>query len=1208
MTSQQIKSFVGLRQIDQVTRFDAVSDEQVVRSFRFTEQLADTVTRLLEVVASGRGAMAIVGERGVGKSHVLSIVRSLASQPFILSLVEESPVTGSLHQVVNSHISSEGISMMTIGFDPEKGLNFLRAFPKAPGFDGELPPKFSVDQIDELIERRISRSETFAIFVDGISPLLAQPTGQQLFEWLSYLAKEAQGGRFALIVTLNSELVMPGAMYAKELAQLFQYETIDIDNYVQLIAQHICCKNEQQFKALSNLYDDLRGRMPHFTGSRESFIWLYPLHPVVLDVASSMRRYAKTFSLIGFITGVGPRALVRRAMNLICLDDLFESFEFDIRKNPELASTFLVYDKLFGTVIPRLGQHSLYGKMMLKSLLLLSLRGRPVTAMDIADGVMLYDERDPDNFTNTLERICKSIVEGSAGEVVCESVNGRNYYIFKAFKAKQIAPVELNYVEESETQLLRTLKSHAERVSNDDERLFHLLIASGRRHFKDWPFFLSSEGVFKNRTEINLKWSGSLRKGIFKVGGENELQLPGNTTEGMEALSEYDWQVTLHNPGSTEALPPGLDMPPTLIYWLAGELSEDESMTLKHLLVMKTEGKALLPEEQYQRIVSMLESEVEEIFARVYLQEGLLVGNQWSAKKVPYQLSNFVGSVLSRLLDEPLSIRYPSHPDFDELLDTEAVEELLRWMFNPTSQPTPDQTLYLQVFASSLQLVRVEGESYVLSVEREFPETSPVGVIQKTLEGLGDKPLSKLEAYRLVRGEPYGLQMPALLLILGALAAGKQVILTDAVGEPLHNDRGLLQGVEIEDFTCIYNSALKSKLSVSWKNKHKRERKTSANYSDRTLLIVDDDPGMRSIVQLAARPLGCRTLAAQDGLEALELLKKEKVHLVISDMRMPNMTGVELFYQMQLEPALREIPFIVLTSIDNDEEVASALDSGVEDYWVKPFRVQEITARIRRLFQRSAKSSPQAAFAEEAQPPVQEVSAEEALLTSPTTSEVLNQRFATQKLTHKPGPPPIPQPVQEVSAEEALLTSPTTSEVLNQRFTTQKITRKPGPPPIPHPPVPGKGGKKPEKPKSRTEELTIPTITAEMKQLPSDAVQFEVEEEKAKASTPPPEQAAGTELVFSIKLSNPDNAAIDVMLLYNQYWDACRRVGKDQATIPEYEEFKSMVSTKTSKLKKQFNCEEIIFFVKIEGTEAYVDCQVNKLDGYLKKQPKFRLV
>lgn len=70
MTSQQIKAFVGLRQIDQVTRFEVVSDEQIVKAFRFTEQLATVVANVLTMVSSGRGAVAIVGKRGVGKSHV----------------------------------------------------------------------------------------------------------------------------------------------------------------------------------------------------------------------------------------------------------------------------------------------------------------------------------------------------------------------------------------------------------------------------------------------------------------------------------------------------------------------------------------------------------------------------------------------------------------------------------------------------------------------------------------------------------------------------------------------------------------------------------------------------------------------------------------------------------------------------------------------------------------------------------------------------------------------------------------------------------------------------------------------------------------------------------------------------------------------------------------------------------------------------------
>src|SRR5262249_37364531 len=152
-------------------------------------------------------------------------------------------------------------------------------------------------------------------------------------------------------------------------------------------------------KSIEALYGDLRARMPHFSGSSNKFAQLYPVHPMVLDIAPAMRRYARTFSLFGFITAVAARALVRRGLNLICLDDLFESFEFDLRKHAELTEAFTAYDHLFSKVIPTLGQpQSLYAKMMLKGLLLLSLAGRSATALELADAVMLYDDREPATF------------------------------------------------------------------------------------------------------------------------------------------------------------------------------------------------------------------------------------------------------------------------------------------------------------------------------------------------------------------------------------------------------------------------------------------------------------------------------------------------------------------------------------------------------------------------------------------------------------------------------------------------------------------------------------------------------------------------------------------------------------------------------------------------------------------------------------------
>src|SRR5438094_374964 len=136
MTSPQIKSYVALSHVDQITRFEAVSNEQIIRAYQFTDQLRGAGSRLLKTVASGTGATAIVGERGMGKSHLLALVRSLANQPELVSMIGDPEANNTFQRI--GDLPADGIPSLTIGFDPDKGLNFVRAFPKAPGFDGEI--------------------------------------------------------------------------------------------------------------------------------------------------------------------------------------------------------------------------------------------------------------------------------------------------------------------------------------------------------------------------------------------------------------------------------------------------------------------------------------------------------------------------------------------------------------------------------------------------------------------------------------------------------------------------------------------------------------------------------------------------------------------------------------------------------------------------------------------------------------------------------------------------------------------------------------------------------------------------------------------------------------------------------------------------------------------------------------------------------------
>src|ERR1051326_3843004 len=175
MTSQQIKSYVSLRQFDQISRFEMVSDEQTVRSYQFTEELQTIGARLLSIVASGAGAWAVIGERGMGKSHLLALLRSLANEPHLIKLLDDGEASATFERLAMQKLPPQGLATLTIGFDPEKGLNFLKVFPKWAELDGEMPASTITPQLDELIEQHISQATRFALFIDGISPYLTHP-------------------------------------------------------------------------------------------------------------------------------------------------------------------------------------------------------------------------------------------------------------------------------------------------------------------------------------------------------------------------------------------------------------------------------------------------------------------------------------------------------------------------------------------------------------------------------------------------------------------------------------------------------------------------------------------------------------------------------------------------------------------------------------------------------------------------------------------------------------------------------------------------------------------------------------------------------------------------------------------------------------------------------------------------------------------------
>jgi class 3 adenylate cyclase len=113
-----------------------------------------------------------------------------------------------------------------------------------------------------------------------------------------------------------------------------------------------------------------------------------------------------------------------------------------------------------------------------------------------------------------------------------------------------------------------------------------------------------------------------------------------------------------------------------------------------------------------------------------------------------------------------------------------------------------------------------------------------------------------------------------------------------------------------------------------------------------SLLVVDDDEGNRSMLARRLVRLGYKVALAENGRHALEALQGERFDLMLLDVQMPELNGYEVLERMKADPALRDIPVIVLSASDESERVARCIEMGAEDYLPKPFDPVLLQARI----------------------------------------------------------------------------------------------------------------------------------------------------------------------------------------------------------------------------------------------------------------------
>lgn len=118
------------------------------------------------------------------------------------------------------------------------------------------------------------------------------------------------------------------------------------------------------------------------------------------------------------------------------------------------------------------------------------------------------------------------------------------------------------------------------------------------------------------------------------------------------------------------------------------------------------------------------------------------------------------------------------------------------------------------------------------------------------------------------------------------------------------------------------------------------------------ILVVDDDKTTRKMVSLILKSKGYEVVTAENGMDGLQKLGLERINLILTDMNMPYMDGIEFTKQVRANPDTSQIPIVMLTTEADDEEKRKAYEAGVDDYLVKPATAEQIVESMRKIIKK----------------------------------------------------------------------------------------------------------------------------------------------------------------------------------------------------------------------------------------------------------------
>lgn len=126
---------------------------------------------------------------------------------------------------------------------------------------------------------------------------------------------------------------------------------------------------------------------------------------------------------------------------------------------------------------------------------------------------------------------------------------------------------------------------------------------------------------------------------------------------------------------------------------------------------------------------------------------------------------------------------------------------------------------------------------------------------------------------------------------------------------------------------------------------------------DKTVLIVDDEIHIQELIKFNLTKNGFDVITCGDGLEALKIVENEKPDIILLDLMLPGMDGLEVCKKIRRTPGIEDIPIIMITAKGEELDKILGLELGADDYITKPFSVRELVARVKVMLRRTTMKS-----------------------------------------------------------------------------------------------------------------------------------------------------------------------------------------------------------------------------------------------------------